>query len=194
MRDLKQELYDALSVTDSDKDTYADGCSNDPDHINGRIESLTPTGSENIAALQQAYMFVLLENDKFDMKNWVHKNGGFNSYDYENNEYKPLITKKQGVSCGTTMCLAGSVAFFNLAENEGMNAIGNIYTIKNINGREFLDHFVNTAEDRGRQIMGLSYTQAQTLFRLPTDVRVVKAALNFIAQRDLTPVDLTPTV
>lgn len=171
-RNFRQEFIDAymsLGFPYETASTYA--------------RRLSPTGHENISMLQSAYLFATLENDRFDMNNWVDSEEFDDLQDGVHE--RPLVTKENVVSCKTTFCLAGSVAAFNLGNNEGMDTDGNIYSLKKIRGTNYLDLYVDSPEDRGMKLMGLSVDQASILFYLPNDIDLVKAALNYIAQCDL---------
>jgi len=174
-RNFKQEFIDACVDSGMDNDVAYD-----------YADSLKPTGGENISMLQSAYLFATLENDRFDMDNWV-AGGDYadDLYDDSANASKPLVTKENAVSCGTTFCLAGSVAAFNLGDREGMDTEGDIYKLETIKGTDYLSSYVDSSEARGRDLMNISYTQAGVLFYLPDDINIIKAALNYIAQRDL---------
>lgn len=174
-RNFKQEFLDAC----------ADDPSIDDDHAYSYATSLKPTGGENISMLQNAYLFATLESSKFDMNDWVSTIGYDDLYDDEVGASKPTLTKENVVSCGTTFCLAGSVAAFNLGDNEGMDCDGNIYNLKKINNVDYLGSYVDSSEDRGTELMNLNDDQAHVLFYLPNDINVIKAALNYVAQRDL---------
>lgn len=182
-RNFKQELLNALY--DHDDSGKSDTYYSSPTR---RVHNLTPTGDENVVALQQAYLFAVLETAKFNMATWVNTQDG--AYDAELGRDRVTVSKSKGVSCGTTMCLAGSVAFFNLAENEGLSSTGDVWTLQKIKGEDYLDKYIQTSESRAKGILNLNEGQAETLFRLPTDLTVVKAALNYVANRDLSTKEL----
>lgn len=176
-RDFRQEFSDTLSAYNG-RDLYIRS-------VASRVNDLYPTGRENLAALQNAYLFAVLENDKFNMELWVKSRATGEVYDPKTGLNRVTLSKKTGVSCGTTMCIAGSVAYFNLDDNEGLSGDGDVFTLKTIDGVDYLDEYVEMSDARSNKVLGLTYTQGSALYRLPNDIGVVKAALNYLAQRDL---------
>lgn len=178
MSDLETALRDAFSRR---YDVYDDISERD-NLVDAKINLLSPTGKENVAMLQQVYLFTVLENEKFDMGTWAEN---LSALEESAEGLNQAIASKGKVVCGTTMCLAGTAAWMAFKDNECFGPEGDIHTLIKVGDVEYAGKYVASAEHRGADVLGLNWEQADTLFYLPNDLDVVQAALNYIAQRDL---------
>lgn len=137
---------------------------------------LEPTGEENVEELRTVLAFAKKEKEHFDMTSWVTIPERENTI----KTYEPL-------SCGTTMCLAGTAAYFSLQENEVISSWGEIYSYDR--DTETRGNLISGVETRGRNVLGLTWGQADILFALPDDLAVVEAAMNLVAGEILLPAD-----
>lgn len=138
------------------------------------VLDLEPTGNENVKELRAVLEFAKREKEHFDMNSWVSLP-----------TTSPFLKSDEALSCGTTMCLAGTAAYFSLQENEVITSWGEIYSYDRDTKSQ--GNPVQAVQTRGRAVLGLSWEQADVLFTLPDDLAVVEAAMNLVAGEVLLP-------